>query len=398
MRLIILTHYYPPEPGAPQVRLSALAHALAARGASVTVHTCFPHYPEGRIQPPYANRPWSVERDGALRIVRSAVAARPNRGFAPRLIDHASFAVSALATAPVAGRADVVLAESPPLFLAGAAVPYARVRRAALVLNVSDLWPESAIQLGALRNRHAIAAARALERLAYRAARTIVVPTAGIAAALADRPERAGKVEHVPPAVDASAFATAPPRRDGPLRVLYAGTVGLAQGLETLLEAARLAGPETVQVTIAGAGAELAELHARIDRERASNVRFLGPVAAAAVPALYADADAGAVLLRDRPLFEGALPTKMLESMAAGRPVVLSAAGEAARFVERSGGGRVVAPEDPDALAEAFRSLGSMSPERFGELSRAAVGWAVAHDRAAAADRMLTLLSAAHRR
>jgi len=333
-----------------------------------------------------------------VRIVRSAVAALPNRGFAPRLIDHASFAASALATAAVAGRADVVLAETPPLFLAGAAVAYARVKRAALVLNVSDLWPESAIQLGALRDRRAIAAARALERVAYRASSAIVVPTQGIAAALAGRAECAGKVEHVAPAVDVAGFACEPPRRDGPLRVLYAGTVGLAQGLDTLLDAARSAGPAVVEVTVAGAGADLDDLRRRAARERIDNVQLLGAVAASAVPALYAAADAGVVLLRDRPLFEGALPTKMLESMAAGRPVVLSAAGESARFVEDSGAGVVAAPEDPAALAEAFRSLASMSSERFDEFSRAALGWAQAHDRGAMADRMLTLLRAARRR
>ena len=358
----------------------------------MTVHTCPPHYPDGRIPAPYANRPWSVESGGAVRIVRSAVAARPNRGFAARLLDHASFAASAVATAPVAGPADVVLAETPPLFLAGAAVAYARVKRAALVLNVSDLWPESAIELGALGDRRAIAAARGLERLAYRAARAIVVPTAGIAAALAPRPECAGKVVHVPPAVNAAAFAADPPRREGPLRVLYAGTVGMAQGLETLIEAARIAGPPCVAVTIAGAGAELAELRARVNRERISNVSLLGGVAAADVPALYAEADVGAVLLRDRPLFEGALPTKMLESMAAGRPVLLSAAGEAARFVERHGAGVAIAPEDPRSLAQSLRELAAMPAERFAQLSRAAVACAQGHDRSAMADRMLDLL------
>ena len=201
----------------------------------------------------------------------------------------------------------------------------------------------------------------------------------------------------MPPAVDVAAFACESPRRKGPLRVLYAGTVGLAQGLDTLLDAARSAGPAVVEVTVAGAGADLDDLRRRAARERIDNVQLLGAVAASAVPALYAAADAGVVLLRDRPLFEGALPTKMLESMAAGRPVVLCAAGEAAGFVQRSGGGVVVAPEDPGALAEAFGSLASMPAKRFAELSRAAVGWARGYDRGAMADRMLTLLHSAQR-
>src|SRR5215213_3723998 len=144
VRVIFLSHYYPPEAGAPQARISAVAHGLVARGHRVTVHTGFPHYPTGRIIPPYRNRLMRAECEGALRVVRSAVVPAPNRGFARRLADHAAFAVSSLATSRWSGPADVVVAESPPLFLAGAAVGYARGKRAPLVINVADRWPASA--------------------------------------------------------------------------------------------------------------------------------------------------------------------------------------------------------------------------------------------------------------
>ena len=197
-RVRILTHYFPPEVGAPQARLAALAGGLAARGMDVTVHTGFPHYPDGRIAPPYRNRPLARETAaGGVRIRRSAVWPAANRGFAGRLADHLAFAGSALATAGSGGPADVVVAESPPLFLAAAAVGYARAKRAALVLHIADLWPESAVELGALRDRRAIAVAAALARFAYRHAALVVVPTEGMAATLAatrraGAPDRAG--------------------------------------------------------------------------------------------------------------------------------------------------------------------------------------------------------------
>jgi glycosyltransferase involved in cell wall biosynthesis len=382
MRVTILTHYYPPEVGAPQARLSALAGGLAERGLQVAVHTCFPHYPDGEIKAPYRNRPLLVESDGPVRIVRSAVYATANRGFAGRLANHASLSLSALVTARATGPADVVVVESPPLLLAGAAIPYARLKRARLVVNVSDLWPDSAIELGALHSPAAIRAARTLERACYRDAAAITCPTEGIADTLARRPESAGKVHRIPPAVDLSRFGATEgevPPRDGrePFRVLYAGTIGLAQGLDTLVEAAGMLerdGGSPVEVLIAGDGAEGPELRARLAERGPGNVRMLGMVPHDQVPDLYAEADAAAVLLRDRPLFAGALPTKMLEAMAAARPILLSASGEAARFVERSGGGAVVAPEDPVALAGAIRELAG-DPERCERLGLAGRSW-----------------------
>lgn len=387
MRLRILTHYYPPEVGAPQVRLAALARGLAQAGAEVTVHTGFPHYPDGEIKPPYRNRPLRVEEVDGVRVMRSWVYAAPNRGFARRLANHASLATAALAAAPAGGPADVLLVETPPLLLAGAAVAYARAKRARLVLNVADLWPDSAVEMGTLGSPRAIAAARRLERGAYRRAAAIACPTEGIFAALRGRPESAAKASLIRPAVDLDRFAGAAvdfvraigptksaaangrPGGDGPqpLRVLYAGTVGLAHGLGTLLDAAAELDPP-LAVTIAGDGAEAPALRSRLARSGPAGVRMLGAVPAERVPSLYAETDVAVVMLRDLPIFEGALPTKMLEAMAAARPVVLAARGEAARLIEAESCGVVVPPENPRALAEALTALAA-DPAR-----RAAMG------------------------
>jgi glycosyltransferase involved in cell wall biosynthesis len=377
VRLRILTHYYPPEVGAPQVRLAALARGLASAGAEVTVHTGFPHYPDGEIKPPYRNRPLRLEWMDGVRVMRSWVYAAPNRGFGRRLANHASLATAALAAAPIGGPADVLLVETPPLLLAGAAVAYARAKRARLVLNVADLWPDSAVEMGTLSSRRAIGAARRLERRAYREATAIACPTEGIFATLRARPEAAAKVALMRPAVDLARFdgaltpqksAAANGRAEDagaqPLRVLYAGTVGLAHGLGTLLDAAEEIeqrgasdGLPSPTATIAGDGAEAPSLRARLAAGRPAGVRMLGAVPAEHIPRLYAENDVAVVMLRDLPIFEGALPTKLLEAMAAGRPVVLAGRGEAARLVETEGCGLVVPPEDPRALAGALTSL-----------------------------------------
>jgi glycosyltransferase involved in cell wall biosynthesis len=185
------------------------------------------------------------------------------------------------------------------------------------------------------------------------------VPTEGLAADIGQLPEARGKVVRLGPAVDTDRFRPLPaPAGDGPLRILYAGTIGLAQGVGTLIEAARIAGPE-VELHIAGDGAEAADLRDRLRANPAANVRLLGAVPHERVPGLYGDVDAAAVLLRDRPIFEGALPTKLLEAMAAGRPVLLSARGESERLVEDAEAGLVVPPGDAAALADAMRRLHS---------------------------------------
>jgi glycosyltransferase involved in cell wall biosynthesis len=357
MRVTFLTHYYPPEIGAPQSRISALAAGLAQRGADVQVHAPPPHYPDGRIRQGYGNRPLRRGQENGVPVWRSAVLAAPNRGFARRLADHASFGVTALASARRVPPADVVIAETPPLFVAAAAVAYASRKRAGLVLNVSDLWPRSAIELGALRWRPAIAGAEALERRAYRAAAAIVCPTRGIEGELGSRPESAGKVRRILTGVPLDDFDPTPRGAGEDFRVLYAGTLGLAQGVVTLLDAAaRLAESNpAIRIRIAGDGAEAPALRRRA--ESLPNVEMLGTVERRRVPRLLAESDAAAVLLRDLPVFQDAVPTKLLEALAAGRPVVLAAKGEAARLLDRSGGGVVAAPESPVALADAIERL-----------------------------------------
>jgi glycosyltransferase involved in cell wall biosynthesis len=360
MRVLLLTHYYPPEVGAAPARIAALARGLADRGMEVTVHTGFPHYPSGRIARPYRNRLAQVRHEDGIRVVRSLVYPTPNQGLARRLANHTVFAAGALATCTASGPVDVVVAETPPLFTAFAGVLYARAKRATLALNVSDLWPESAIELGAIGEGHAANAAHALARLCYRSAALIAAPTQGIVESLDIRPDAKGKLVRVPPAVDLQRFASLPeptPRAGAPLRVLYAGTLGMAQGLSTLIDAAVLAGPHVVEVSIAGEGPDAPLLRQQIATLGLDNVRLLGAVAPEQVPRLYAEADAGIVPLRDRPIFTGALPTKLFEVLAAARPVILATRGEAATLVREAGAGLVVTPEDPHALAAAFRQL-----------------------------------------
>jgi glycosyltransferase involved in cell wall biosynthesis len=396
VRICLLTHYYAPERGAPQVRLHALATQLAAREHEVVVHTGFPNYPMGRVRPPYRNRWAAEEHDPAgFRVVRSLVYPARNAGFVRRIANHTAFAASAVATAGRTGPVDVVVAETPPLFTAAAGVLYARRKGVPLVLNVADRWPASAVAVGALSDPRAVGLAEALETWCYRHATAVVAPTGRLAAALEEHPGTR-RVVHIPPTVDLDRFPpTASPIPGGPLEVVYAGTVGLAQGVPSLVEAAILAGPDVVRLTILGDGAEAPAVASLAAQAAAGHVAVLGSLPAAEIPGRYAAAGAGAVLLTDAPLFEEALPTKLFEVMAAGRPVLLAARGEAADLVRRAGCGLVVSPSDPAALAGAMEQLAS-DPALVTRLGAAGRSYVERHHaRAVAADGWLALLAEA---
>ena len=164
MHLLFVTHYFHPEVGAPQTRILEAARLLREHGHRVTVLTGFPNYPDGIVQEVYRGKLFLIEDMDGLRVIRSWVLPAPNRGFSRRIANHATSAISAVLAATRTGRVDVVIGETPPLFTAVASVVIARARRAPLLLNVADLWPESAVQLGVLRNPRAIKAAQLLER------------------------------------------------------------------------------------------------------------------------------------------------------------------------------------------------------------------------------------------
>jgi glycosyltransferase involved in cell wall biosynthesis len=346
VRVVLLTHYFHPEVGAPQTRLLELAGALADRGHEVTVVTGFPNYPDGVIQPRYRGRRFRVERLGKLRIVRCG----------RRLLNHASFALTALVGAARAGDADVLIAETPPLFAAASGVAVATLKRTPLLLNVADLWPDAAIEFGALRNGTVIRAARALERFAYRHARAIAVPTPGLQRVLLERGYRAERLIVVPHGVDPARFPLEDGARPVPGRVVYCGTIGMGHAVGTLIEAARMLEQADGghEIVIVGDGAERAELEERARQLGLRSVTFAGRLPRGELPELLASADVAVATQRDLPLLADALSTKVLEYMAAARPVVVAAAGWTAEVVTRAEAGVVCPPEQPAALAEAL--------------------------------------------
>jgi glycosyltransferase involved in cell wall biosynthesis len=400
LRIAYLCQYFPPEPAAPAARVHELARAWVRSGDKVTVLTAVPNFPTGLVPAGYRGRVGTTEWRDGVRVLRCWLFARPNRGVGNRTLSQVSFTGSVLAFGlPRLGPVDVVVASSPPLFVGLAGWAVARLRRALFVLEVRDLWPEAVVDMGLMREGVAV---RMLGRLAwflYRRAARVVVVTEGFAESLAGRGLPRCRLAVVPNGADTSLFAPGSDARairarlgldEGQFVALYLGSLGLAQGLDVVLDAA--ARLPDVQFLLVGEGADKERLAAQRGRRGLANVRLWPAVAREQVPALYAAADVGLVPLRDVPVFRTFVPSKLFELLAAGRPVVGAVRGEARAILERSGAALVADPGDGAGVAAAVARLRD-DPALAAELGRRGRAFAVAHyDRDALAARYRRLL------
>lgn len=360
MRFLILTQYFPPEVGAPQVRLLAMAQELRRRGHEVNVVTAMPNYPRGEVFAPYRRR-WLVreEVDG-LPVTRMWIHAATGANVLNRLWGYWSFTLSAIWGCFRVPKPDLIFVESPPLFLGMTAWVVSRLRGAPYIFNVSDLWPESAVQLGIVTNRTLISFAEALERFCYRHARTVCAVTEGIRDTIARVP-RSAPVVLLPNGVDVETFRRLPdaspdgidPRKP---TFMFAGTHGYAQGLDVIVEAARrLATRPDIAFVLIGDGPD----KERVQRLAINlpNLRFLDPVPVSAMPAYFSACRASIVTLRKLDLFKGARPSKILPSLACKTPVIYAGEGETAALIDDKACGISVPPECPEKLADAVVKL-----------------------------------------
>jgi len=380
LRVTFITHYFPPEVGPAQTRLHELAKRLIAAGETVTVVTGFPNYPAGEIFPGYRGKRFMEDSVDGIRVLRTWVFATRSRGFVGRLLNYFSFPVFSLLAIRKLGPTDIIYVQSPPLFTGLAALWFSRLKRAPFIFNVSDIWPQSAIELGMLRNRFAIRLAEWLEHHIYRRAARITVPTPGILERLVARGVPREKLVLLTNGVDTAAFRVAAPDRelatrlglDGHKVFMYAGLHGLAQGLDVILEAAKLTRNPDVLYVLVGDGADKAALVAKAESEKIANVKFLPIQPTSTLPALLNLVYATVIPLRRLDLFKAALPSKLFDSMAAGRPIVAPLWGEAAALVEAAECGLVVEPEDAHAVQRAVEKLAAdpALAQRLGEQGR----------------------------
>jgi glycosyltransferase involved in cell wall biosynthesis len=371
--------------GAPAGRVAGLGRLWAAAGHEVHVLTGFPHHPTGRIHPDYRRafrRGFLREESDGVRVHRTWIFPAANRGKVRRSLNYTSF----MASAAIAGslrvpRPDVIVATSPQLLCAGAGYLLARRFRVPLVMEVRDLWPESLIAVGASDRQSLLVGS--LERIAkglYRRAAHIVTVTDSqrdVIVRMGFSPER---VSVVPNGVDrafletgASHSSLLPAVGERRFELTYIGTIGMAHHLETLLEAAVLLRDDPrFHFRLVGEGARRVALESLARARGLANVEFCGERPRGEVARWIAESSACAVLLRRNDVFRTVVPSKLLEIMAVGRPIILGVEGEARALVDRAGAGVAIEPENAEQLAAAVRMLAAdpLRCRRLGENGR----------------------------
>ncbi|MCL4721309.1 MAG: glycosyltransferase family 4 protein [Gammaproteobacteria bacterium] len=366
MRILFLTHYFPPEVNAPASRTFEHCREWVSAGHEVHVLTCVPNHPAGRIYPGYRNRWLQTEEQHGIRVHRMLTIPAANAGFIGRTANYFFYLVMAVLVARSLPRADVAVSTSPQFFCGLAGFLVSRLKRVPWVLEIRDLWPESIVTVGAMQKENiAIRALRWLESFAYRKADAIVSVTESFVPHI-EACGGAGKVTVITNGVDLEFFTpsedTAQLAREfgvaGRFVAAYVGTHGLAHGLDTVLLAAdRLRDDPDIAFLLAGDGAERGNLLRKRDAMRLGNVFIVGQQPKERMPAIWALTDVSLVLLRRRAAFESVIPSKIFEAMGMARPIILGVRGESQRIVERAGAGLCIEPENDQALADAVRAL-----------------------------------------
>lgn len=379
MHVWLLSHNFPPETNALASRTFEHAREWAADGRSFDVLTDVPHFPEGVVYPGYPNRFGHSLVEG-ISVYRFPVWPFANRGRLRRSLSFASFLLSCLVFSHrIARRPDLIVASTPQPFTALAGYLLSRRYRVPLVLEVRDLWPESIAAVGAVRDGLMLRPVRQMMDFLYRRASRIVALTEAFRTAIANRGIDPARIELVGPGVRSDWLESgACPATMAALRtrhglgdrrvVAYLGTIGMAHGVEVMLQAARLSRHPDVVYVVVGAGAGVAALERALERSPCPRFRLVPRQPRELMPSWLALSQVLVVLLKDRPVFETVIPSKLIEAMGSRKPVVLAVRGESAQLLLRSGGGLCVTPGSAEELLSACEGLLD-DPERASRLA-----------------------------
>ena len=378
MRILIHSYFYHPEPiWMPH----ELAVSLARRGHQVKAITGFPSYPQGELYDGYKQRPWRRETIDGIPVLRLPLMVDHSRSSLRRIMSYGSFMASSCAMGPLgAGPADVMYVSHPPLSMGVSAWTIGLMRRIPFVYAVNDLWPEAILATGMVRSSKIIAGLRWLERFVYKRAAAIITVSPGYRDNLVGKgvpPEKISVMtnwanEEIYRPVDADPALARELGMAGRFNVVFGGNMGLAQNLETVVEAADLLKSQgDIQFLFAGDGVGRDPLEGMVRERKLDNVRFLGMQPAIQMPHIYALSDVLLAHYKRDPLFEISIPAKIFSYMACQRPVLMASAGNAADLVEAAGAGITCSAEEPQAMAQAVLELYNMSLEERSALGAA---------------------------
>lgn len=408
MHILFLTDNFPPEVNAPASRtFEHCREWVKAHDCDVTVITCAPNFPRGRVFEGYKNKLFQVERVEGIRVIRVWSFITSNEGTLKRILDYVSFMVMATIASCFVRKVDVIVATSPQFFTACAGYWVSILKRVPWVFELRDIWPESIKAVGAMQESVFIQFLERLELFLYRKASRIISVTKAFRDSLGERGIDTQKIEVVTNGVDTTRFSPLPKDQDllanlglrGRFIAGYIGTHGLAHGLDTILDAAHgeqaLRSDSRLHFLLLGDGAEKAKLKARAAEMGLTNVTFVDSVSKAEVVRYWSILDVSIVHLKKTSLFESVIPSKIFECMGMGIPIAHGVSGESAGIIKACRAGMTFEPESSEGLLEVLHQLAS-EKELYEEMSRCGQESAKSFDRAALAERMLEVIRDVH--
>jgi colanic acid biosynthesis glycosyl transferase WcaI len=376
MRILILTQWFEPE---PTIKGMLFARALVARGHEVEVLTGFPNYPGGKVYPGYRIRPWVREKLDGIDVLRVALYPSHNNSGLHRIFNYVSFAISAavFGTALIR-KPDVMYVYHPPITVGFAAGVIGFFRRMPFVYDIQDLWPDTVAASGMMSNPAVLDLLGILCTFVYCRASHITVLSPGFKETLAKRGVPPDKIDVIYNWCDETVFnvdyepGTRLASSADKFRILFAGTMGTAQGLDSVLQAAQicLRTTPTAEFVFVGGGVELAKLERMAEEMKLDNVKFMPRQPMHAMGEILAGAEVLLVHLKDDPLFRITIPSKTQAYLAAGKPILMGVRGDAANLIAASGAGVACEPGDPGSIAAAVKEFVDAGEIRLTEMGR----------------------------
>jgi glycosyltransferase involved in cell wall biosynthesis len=399
VHILFLTDNFPPEVNAPASRTFEHCREWVKAGHKVTVITCAPNFPKGKVFDGYRNKPWQRETIEGIEVIRVWSYITANEGFVRRILDYQSYMLSSFLASFFVRKVDVIVGTSPQFFTACSAYAVSRTKFRPYIFELRDLWPESIKAVGAMKNERAIRFLEAVEMFLYRKSARVVSVTRSFKDILVRRGIDARKIEVITNGVDIAQFKprakdpelTAKLGLEGKFVAGYIGTHGLAHGLETLVEAAeRLRGTGIVFLFL-GDGARKDALKQMAAEKKLDNAIFIDSVSKADVARYWSLLDVSVIHLKKTDLFTTVIPSKLFESMGMGLPVLHGVAGESADIVRDEGAGIPFEPENVDELCAALSRLKS-NPAELDAFKASCLKGALNYDRTGLALRLMRIL------
>ena len=397
MRILFITHNFPPEVNAPASRTYEHCKEWVKRGAEVTVITAAPNFPQGKVYDGYKNKLWQEENIDGIRVIRVWTYIVANKGFVRRTLDFISFSVSSF-LAGLFVKTDIIVATSPQFFTALSGRTLHFWKRKPWIMEVRDLWPESIKTVGAMNDNLFIKYFEWEEKRCYKSAKKIVVVTDSFKEILTKRGIDPNKIVVVKNGVSKDLFHPVPKDEalveemglKGKKIIGYIGTHGMAHKLDFVLECAKSLENTDYHFILIGGGARRKELLELKDKLGCKNVTMIPPIPKKEVKKYISILDVSLINLRKKPLFKTVIPSKIFENAAMGIPILMGVEGEAQKLIENYNAGICYEPENKEDFCKKLEKI--MEPNIYDSCKKGGMRLAEDFDRTHLADILLDVI------